>query len=46
MINLFTPEFVKWIFPSLKLDSSIVANRIIVKYDRMANSVDPDEMAR
>ena len=45
--NPFTPEFLKWTLPSLNLDSSIVANRNKSKTfsNRIANSVDPDEMA-
>ena len=39
LVKTFTPEFLKWTLPSLNLDTFIVAN------NRMANSVDPDEMA-
>ena len=46
--NSFTPMILKWTLPSLNLDTPIAANRgfsqIINK--SVANSVDPDEMAR
>ena len=36
----------KWAFPSLNLDTSIVANRKVSQnQNRMANSVNPDETA-
>ena len=46
-INLFTPEFPKVAQPSFNLDTSIVANRGLVKINdnRMANSIDLDETA-
>ena len=31
LLNPFTPEFLKWTFPSLNLDTSIAANRDISK---------------
>ena len=45
-VKLFTSEFLNWTIPSLNMNTSIVANRVSVKIsNRMANSVDPDEMA-
>ena len=44
--NPFNHEFMKWTFPSLKLDMSIVANKgVSKKHNRMADNVDPDKMA-
>ena len=47
MINPFIPEFLKWTLPSLNLDMSTASNRgFSVKIEnRLANHVDPDEMA-
>ena len=46
IFNPFTSEFLKLTHPSLYLDTSIVANRGLVKINnRIANSVDPDETA-
>ena len=45
--NPFTPEFLKWVHPSMNSDISIVANRRLFKINnKMANSVDPDETDR
>ena len=41
----FHPEFMKWTFRSLNLDTSIDANRA-VSQTSMANNLDPDEMGR
>ena len=43
--NSFTPEFLKRAHPFLNLNTSIVANRVLVKNNIIANSVDLDEMA-
>ena len=44
--NPLNPEFMKWNFPSLKINMSIVANRgVSQNHKKMANSVDPDETA-
>ena len=45
-INPFIPKFLKWTLPSLNLDTFIVTNRGFSQKSIMANSVDPDEMAR
>ena len=46
MFNPFHPDFMKWMFPLLTLDMSIVANRDVSQNkNRMANNVNPDETA-
>ena len=46
-INLFTPEFLTWTLPALNLGRNILLIRILVKiHKRVANTVDPDEMAQ
>ena len=46
LFNPFHPEFMKWMFPLLTLDMSIIANRDVSQNkNRMANSVNPDETA-
>ena len=44
-INLFVPNFLKWILPSLNLDMSTDAKKGFQSNfeNRMANSVDPHE---
>ena len=46
-LDPFIPEFLKWPLPALCLDMSTDANRVFQSkiQNRMANSVDPDEMA-
>ena len=45
IINPFTPAFLKWTYPSLDFDTSIVANRGVSQKSimKMTNSVDPYE---
>ena len=38
-------KFMKWFFPSLNLDMSIVVNKEVKYQNKMANSVDPDNIA-
>ena len=46
-LNPFYPKFLKWTYPLLNLDMSIVANRDVSQNQiRMKNSGDPDETAQ
>ena len=47
-LHCLHPQFLKWTLPSLNLDMSTVAKKGFhskIKKNRVANSVDPDEMA-
>ena len=46
VFNPFTPEVLKWTFPSLNLGIFIVANGGVIQVKTgTANRIDPDEMA-
>ena len=46
-LNLYIPEFLKWILPSFNLDTSILCKHGIQStVIKMTSSVDPDEVTR